>query len=71
MLNDFADGVLVNPVAKGIVDPIARLAEDCRQRDGWLIIYAHDAHQPGDSNFRSLGEHALAGSSGAEVIAGL
>ena len=34
MLNDFVDGVLANPVAKGIVDPIARLSEDARQRDG-------------------------------------
>jgi nicotinamidase-related amidase len=71
MLNDFVDGVLANPVAKGIVDPIARLAEDARQRDDWVVIYANDAHQPGDFEFRVFGEHALAGSPGAQVIAAL
>jgi nicotinamidase-related amidase len=47
----FRRRVLANPVANGIVDPIAHLSEDARQRDGWLVIYANDAHQPDDFEF--------------------
>ena len=68
MLNDFVDGVLANPAAKPLLDPIARLVEHARSRDDWVVVYANDAHQPGDFEFRVFGEHALAGSSGAEVV---
>jgi len=68
MLDDFVDGVLANPAAKQILDPIARLAEEARRRDDWVVIYANDAHQPGDFEFRVFGEHALAGSPGARVV---
>jgi nicotinamidase-related amidase len=68
MLDDFVDGVLANPAAKPIVDPIARLVADARRRDDWVVIYANDSHQPGDFEFRVFGEQALAGSPGAEVV---
>lgn len=68
MLDDFVDGVLANPAAKQILDPIARLADEARRRDDWVVIYANDAHQPGDFEFRVFGEHALAGSPGARVV---
>ncbi|MGH4008331.1 MAG: cysteine hydrolase family protein [Pseudonocardiaceae bacterium] len=71
MLNDFVDGVLANPVAKGIIDPIARLVEEGRRRDDWVVIHANDAHQVGDFEFRVFGEHALAGSPGAQVVPAL
>ena len=71
MLNDFVDGALVNPAAKAIVDPIAEMAAAVRGRDGWVVIYANDAHVPGDLEFEIFGEHALAGSAGAQVIPAL
>jgi nicotinamidase-related amidase len=71
MLNDFVDGVLANPSAKMVIDPIARLIEHARQRDEWVVVYANDAHQPGDFEFRAFGEHALAGSAGAQVVPAL
>jgi nicotinamidase-related amidase len=71
MLNDFVEGILANPAAKVIFDPIARLLADARRRDDWVVVYANDAHQPGDFEFRVFGEHALAGSPGAQVVSAL
>jgi nicotinamidase-related amidase len=68
MLNDFVDGTLANPAAKPIIDPIGKLTDAARDRDDWVVIYANDAHQPGDLEFEVFGEHALAGSPGAEVV---
>lgn len=68
MLNDFITGSLANPAAKETVNPIASLLEVARSRPDWLAIYANDAHRPGDIEFEVFGEHALAGTDGAEVI---
>jgi nicotinamidase-related amidase len=68
MLNDFVDGTLANPAAKPIIGQIDQLAQAARSRDDWLVVYANDAHQPGDLEFEVFGEHALAGSPGAEVV---
>ena len=68
MLNDFVDGTLANAAAKPVIDPIARLADAARVRDDWMVVYANDAHQPGDLEFAVFGEHALAGSEGAAVV---
>jgi nicotinamidase-related amidase len=68
MLEDFVDGKLANPAARPIVEPIAALAQKARTHEDWLVIYANDAHQPGDFEFKIFGEHALAGSPGAQVI---
>jgi nicotinamidase-related amidase len=68
MLDDFVDGKLANPAARPIVEPIAALAQEARQREDWVVIYANDAHQPDDFEFKVFGEHALAGSPGAQVI---
>ncbi len=67
MLNDFVDGTLANPASQAVVAPVARLAEEAR-RAGWPVIYGNDAHQIGDLEFKVFGEHAIAGSRGAEVI---
>ena len=68
MLNDFVDGVLANPAAKAIIDPIGEMAAAVRGRNGWVVIYANDAHVPGDLEFEVFGEHAVAGSAGAQVV---
>jgi nicotinamidase-related amidase len=68
MLNDFVDGTLANPAARPIIDNIGRLAEAARDRDDWVVVYANDAHRPGDFEFKVFGEHALAGSAGAQVV---
>ncbi|HEY2762782.1 MAG TPA: isochorismatase family cysteine hydrolase [Pseudonocardiaceae bacterium] len=68
MLEDFVEGTLANPAARPIVEPIAALAQEARLREDWVVIYANDAHQPGDFEFKIFGEHALAGSPGAQVI---
>jgi nicotinamidase-related amidase len=71
MLNDFADGTLANPAAGPIVDTIGDLAQTARAKDNWVVIYANDAHVPGDLEFKIFGEHAVAGSKGAEVVPAL
>jgi nicotinamidase-related amidase len=68
MLNDFMDGVLGNPAAKGIVDPIFRLASQARETRQWVVVYANDAHRVTDVELRVFPPHAMEGSAGAEVI---
>ena len=70
MLDDFVGGALANPRAQAIVAPLARLLEHAR-RDGWVVVFSNDAHQPGDPELVVWGEHAMAGSPGAQVIAEL
>ena len=71
MLNDFVDGRLANSAAGPIIDPIAALAAKARQEADWVVVFANDAHQPGDLEFKVFGEHALVGSDGAAVVPGL
>lgn len=61
MLNDFVDGRLANEAAKEIIEPIASLADQARQHEGWIVVYGNDAHQPGDFELNVFGEHAMAG----------
>lgn len=68
MLTDFTTGKLANPAAAQIVHPIGRLAQVARERDDWVVIYASDAHRPGDFELAVFGEHAMAGTPGAAVI---
>jgi nicotinamidase-related amidase len=70
MLVDFVDGELANPRARDIVEPIGRLLAHARS-SGWVVAYANDAHEPEDPELRIWGEHAMAGSAGAQVIAPL
>jgi nicotinamidase-related amidase len=67
MLDDFVTGSLANPRAERIIANIAELAARAREL-GWPVIYANDAHLPGDFEERVWGPHALAGSPGARVI---
>jgi len=70
MLDDFVTGALANPRSERIIPNIAELAARARER-GWPVVYANDAHLPGDFEERVLGPHALAGTAGARVIEAL
>ena len=67
MLKDFVDGSLANPRAQRIVEPLRRLLEHARE-DGWVVVFSNDAHRPDDPELKVWGEHAMAGTPGAEVI---
>ena len=67
MLQDFVDGALANPRARAIFPPLQRLLEHAR-REGWVVVFSNDAHQPGDRELAVWGEHAMAGTPGAQVV---
>ena len=67
MLDDFVGGKLANARAQAIVPPLKRLLEHAR-RENWVVVFSNDAHEPGDSELKVWGEHAMAGSPGARVI---
>ncbi len=68
MENDFVKGALKCDRASRIVPNIQRLAKAARAA-GIPVIYSNDAHIPGlDHEFSVWGEHAIAGSQGAQVI---
>jgi nicotinamidase-related amidase len=71
MLDDFVTGALANPHAERIVAPLARLLEHARRDDDWVVVFSNDAHHVDDPELRVWGEHAMAGSAGARVIAAL
>jgi nicotinamidase-related amidase len=69
MLNDFVTGKIANPRAEGIIPNIRDLVEKARSdRKDWLVVYANDAHLPEDFELKVWGEHAMAGTPGAEII---
>lgn len=67
MLEDFVSGPLKNERAKRIIPHIAALLDYARRHD-WTVVYANDAHLPGDPEEKVWGPHALAGTPGARVI---
>jgi nicotinamidase-related amidase len=71
MLDDFVTGALANPHAQRIVEPLARLLEYARSNRDWVVVFSNDAHDPSDPELRVWGEHAMAGTPGARVIAEL
>jgi nicotinamidase-related amidase len=72
MLNDFVTGKIANPRAEGIIPNIRDLVEKARSdRKDWLVVYANDAHLPEDFELKVWGEHAMAGTPGAEIISEL
>ena len=70
MLNDFVDGKLANPKAQAIIEPLQRLLAHARE-EGWVVVFSNDAHDPSDPELRVWGEHAMAGTPGADVIPAL
>ena len=71
MLDDFVTGALANPRAERIVEPLGRLLEHARADPDWVVVFSNDAHHASDPELRVWGEHAMAGSPGAQVIAEL
>jgi nicotinamidase-related amidase len=71
MLDDFVTGALANPDAERIVEPLRQLLEHARGADDWVVVFSNDAHDPSDPELRVWGEHALAGTPGAQVVADL
>lgn len=68
MLNDFVDGTLANPAARPTIDPIGDLVGRARAAEDWVVVYANDAHAENDLEFEVFGEHAVAGTEGAQVV---
>lgn len=68
MLNDFVYGALTCDRGKAIVPATARLLDAAREA-GVPVIFCNDAHLRGiDRELTIWGDHAIAGTSGAEVI---
>ena len=68
MLNDFVTGALGCERGKAIVPAAAELA-DAARKAGVPVIFCNDAHIKGvDWELKLWGDHALAGTKGAEVI---
>jgi len=67
MLEDFVHGALANPRAEAILEPLGRLLSYARS-EGWVVVFSNDAHEPGDPELAIWGEHAMAGTPGAQVI---
>lgn len=68
MLNDFVTGALTCDRAKAIVPATAELL-DAARKASVPVIFCNDAHIPGiDRELQIWGDHAIAGTPGAEVI---
>ena len=68
MLNDFVTGALTCDRGKAIVPATARLLDAARAA-GVPVIFCNDAHIKGiDRELKLWGDHAIAGTPGAQVI---
>ena len=68
MLNDFVTGALACERGKAIVPATAKLLDAARGA-GVSVIFCNDAHIAGiDRELKLWGDHAIAGTKGAEVI---
>ncbi len=67
MLQEFIHGTLKCEQAHRIIQPLRRLLETARERD-IPVIFVNDSHTPDDPELRRWGEHAMAGTKGAQVI---
>jgi Amidases related to nicotinamidase len=67
MLNDFINGKLRLEGVEDIVQNIQKLLSSARQRN-IPVIYCNDAHDIKDRELKIWGEHAIKGTSGAQVI---
>lgn len=67
-LNDFVTGALGCERARGIIPQTAKLVKAARSK-GIPVIYSNDAHLKDiDHECKFWGDHAIAGTPGAEVI---
>ena len=68
MLNDFVTGAIGCDRARAIVPATARLLDAAREKSV-PVVFCNDAHRPGiDRELQIWGDHAIAGTPGAEVI---
>jgi nicotinamidase-related amidase len=68
MLNDFVTGALACDRGKAIVPKTAELLKSARE-NGVPVIFCNDAHLKNiDHELKLWGDHAIAGTPGAEVI---
>jgi nicotinamidase-related amidase len=68
MLNDFVYGALTCERGKAIVPATAQLL-DAARKAGVPVIFCNDAHRKGiDRELQIWGDHAIAGTEGAQVI---
>ena len=68
MLNDFVTGALKCDRGLAIVPKTAELLNAAREKDG-PVIFCNDAHIKGiDHELKLWGDHAIAGTKGAEVV---
>lgn len=68
MLNDFVTGALACDRGKAIVPATSRLLDAAREA-GVPVIFCNDAHLPKiDRELEIWGDHAMAGTPGAQVI---
>lgn len=68
MLNDFVTGSLGCDRAKAIIPSLAKLLNAAREKNV-PVIYSNDSHLKGvDHELELWGDHAIRGTSGAEII---
>ena len=68
MLNDFISGPLTSARSVAVVEPNVRLLDAARSA-GVPVIFSNDRHIAGiDKELEIWGDHAIAGTEGAEVI---
>ncbi len=71
MLEDFVNGALACDRGKAIVPAVAGLCDAAREK-GIPVIFSNDCHIKGvDKELEFWGDHAIAGTPGAEVISEL
>ncbi|QGR18753.1 cysteine hydrolase family protein [Stygiolobus azoricus] len=69
MQNDFVrkEGKLYVPTAEATIPAIKRLIQKARS-EGAYVIFTQDWHMKDDPEFKIWGEHAVAGTWGAEIV---
>ncbi|MEA1904910.1 MAG: isochorismatase family cysteine hydrolase [Candidatus Hadarchaeota archaeon] len=68
MINDFVTGKLGSERARKIVPDVKKLVGSARSK-GLPVIYVCDSHIPGvDAELSLWGDHAIAGTKGAEIV---
>ena len=68
VLNDFVTGEIAAERAENIIPALRDELLPAAREHGVPVIYANDAHRPEDFELEVWGEHAMAGTQGAEVI---
>ena len=70
MINDFLDpsgALYVGEAGRSIIPFVAAKIEE-RRRQGAVIIFLGDAHDPADQEFRRFPPHGIKGTWGAQII---